>query len=114
MKTWEFTLSEIVPYVRTTQRQKWCDPRYKRYASWKGNVRDVADRAMVPDTLSGNQHYVIGVTVFWKKKARADLDNCVKGVMDACWSQDRRVKMIQASYEENYGSDSIHVRVAEI
>lgn len=110
-RSWTFTLDSIVPYVRTTQRQKHVDPRYGRYRRWKEYVRTVANTASVPAELNRDSAYGVEITVQWSGKARADLDNVVKGVIDALWKQDRQVKQIMAYSLERSYKDAITVTV---
>jgi Holliday junction resolvase RusA-like endonuclease len=108
---WEFSLETVQAYVRTTQRQKWTDPRYARYRIWKGYVRNVANLARVPTNLTEPVKVVIAV--FWRRKCRADLDNIVKGVLDALWDQDRLVRHIEAVMCEKNEIESMAVKVQE-
>lgn len=110
MAEWSFTVDgPIVPYVRTTQRQKFCDPRYKRYQAFKQYVRSIATRSGVPEELEKVSKYAIYVSVRWKQKARSDLDNILKGVMDSLWSQDRRICHIIADSAEYYGKELMKI-----
>ena len=112
-KSWSFSIPEIVPYVRTTQKSTWT-PRYKRYSAWKSLVRAIANTASVPSDL-GESAYLVRSVVAWKRRCRADLDNAgVKNILDALWSQDRRVMEIQARAYENVGMDEIRVTVEEL
>ena len=109
---WQFSLDWIVPYVRTTQRQKWVDKNYKRYSDWKRYVRLIANTQGVPDQLSAGKRYSVSLWIHWKGKARADLDNCLKGILDALWSQDRRVFHLRGDVDENSGRDALNVTVS--
>ena len=77
--------------VRTTQRQKWVDPRYKLYEQFKNYVRLLGNQARIPDTLSSSDKVFVRFNVYWTKRARIDADNIIKGVLDALWPNDRRV-----------------------
>ena len=89
---WEFRVpGPIQGYVRTTQRQKWVDPRYKRYQSWKQTIRSIANVACVPEILCRSCRYQISVMVSWRGRPRCDADNVLKGLLDALWRQDRQI-----------------------
>jgi len=92
MQTYTFQVDgPLQGYVRTTQRQKWVDPRYKRYVDWKRAVRLFANLAGIPESLPADSRAVLSIAVTWKRKARLDGDNFLKGILDSLWSQDRRV-----------------------
>ena len=101
----------IVPYVRTTQRQKWVDPRYKRYAAWKSSVRLLATIARWPEELDRKKDYEIAVKVYWKARARADIDNCCKAAMDALFKQDRRILQLTAESVEYTGEEHLRLEL---
>jgi Holliday junction resolvase RusA-like endonuclease len=100
--TWKpLVIPSIQPYVRTTQRQKFCDPRYKKYAAWKSMVRVLANVAGWPQDLERDGRYKLSIRASWKGRARCDLSNIIKAVEDACFKQDRRVLWIVAYAEED-------------
>lgn len=53
----------------------------------------------------------VGVSVSWKKKQRSDLDNVVKGILDALWKNDRRVLFLHAEAQEHTGEESAIITV---
>ena len=111
---WTFRLDWIVPYVRTTQMRKHFDKAYHRYAKWKDFCRSVANTKGVPSDLASSKRYEVHVAVYWKGKARADLDNCCKGILDSLWKQDRRVLKITAeALEHQTRGDWVLVTVLE-
>ena len=110
---WTFTIPELMGAVRTTHRAKFCDPRYKRYAQYKTLVRAIANQAGVPDDLDPKKRYSLALFVYWKKKARADLDNVLKAVLDGLFKQDRRVLSYSCHATENAGLDEAQVTVIE-
>lgn len=110
---WTFTLPELMGAVRTTQRAKFCDPRYKRYAQYKTLVRAIANQAGVPDDLDPKKRYTLWLTAYWQKKATADLDNVLKAVLDGLFKQDRRVLTYVCHSIENFGYDEAQVTVIE-
>ena len=99
-RDWTFTFSDPMGAVRTTQRAKWVDPRYKRYAAYKARLRLLANSNGVPSALDPKGSYSLRVNAWWKGKATCDLDNLIKGAMDALWKNDRRVVEIAAISHE--------------
>jgi hypothetical protein len=105
----------IVAAVRTTFRQKWVDPRYKRYAAWKRDLRIIADARGWPSTLDPKGGYSISVMVYWKRKARSDLDNAgIKNVLDGLFHQDRRVMDIHAKALEHTGTERLSISMVRM
>jgi len=98
------------PYVRTTQRQKFCDPRYKKYQSFKGVFRAAGNCAGIPNSLDKDKRYRIIFNTYCEGKSRADLDNLVKGVLDALFEQDNQIKEIWAKLHENHSES--HTTIA--
>ena len=94
----------LVPYVRTTQRAKWVSKPYKRYQAWKSAFRLCLNTQGFPSEL-GAASYELEVEIYANKKVRYDLDNALKAVMDAAWSQDRQIKVVKASLKEDQGID---------
>jgi Holliday junction resolvase RusA-like endonuclease len=111
-RTWGFTLeAPLIGYVRTTQRQKWVDPRYKRYAMWKKMIRLIGNTKGIPDKLTPADSVSVQVEVYWKKKATHDIDNVLKGVLDSLWSNDRRVVNVHAFCWENTGKEHANIKI---
>lgn len=110
---WTFTLPELMGAVRTTQRAKFCDPRYKRYAQYKTLIRAIANQAGVPDDLDPKKRYSLTIIAYWTKKARCDLDNVLKAVLDGLFKQDRRVLSYSCHAIENAGLDEAQVEVVD-
>ena len=102
----------LVPYVRTTQRQKWVDKRYKRYQAWKDAFRLCLNTQGFPSEL-GPRRYELNVEIYANKKVRYDLDNACKAVMDSAWSQDKQIKILKAEIKEDQGIDFIKVTLWE-
>ena len=99
----------LVPYVRTTQRQKWLDKRYKRYQRWKDAFRLCLNTQAFPSELVPARRYELSIEIYADKKVRYDLDNAVKAVMDAAWSQDKQIKVLKAEIKEDQGIDFVKV-----
>lgn len=91
--------------VRTTQRQKFVDPRYHKYSRFKKLIRLIANQYDIPKQLDSEDMAEVSLIVSWKRRQRADLDNIVKSVLDALWANDRRVLRLSASAVENTGKD---------
>ena len=96
---------KIHPYVRTTQRQKWVDPRYKKYQVFKSAFRAAGNCAGMPIVLDKDKAYRLICNLYTEGASRADLDNLVKGIMDALWEQDRMIKEIWAKLHEHKDED---------
>ena len=97
----------IHPYVRTTQRQKWVDKRYKRYSAWKNAFSLFLNTKGFPSELVKGRRYRLYISVFVSGKLNCDGDNIIKAVMDAAWKQDRQIKMIEYFVEEDSKSPEI-------
>ena len=97
--------------VRTTQRQKWVCKRYAAYRDYKKRVRLVADTANIPEKPSLDQSVKLALLVNWKKRQRPDLDNVVKGILDAIFKDDRRVLSITADAREHTGKEDAYVTI---
>lgn len=104
----------LVGAVRTTQRQKFVDPRYAKYNAFKRTVRLLANRAGVPHELNGKSA-TVRITAFWRKRQRVDGDNAIKSVLDSLWKQDRRVLILAYRGVEFAGDEcaSVEVEVSE-
>lgn len=112
MKLYTFQLEgPLQAYVRTTQRQKWVDPRYKRYLGWKGLVRLFATAQGIPDSLTQDCRATVSAAVMWNRKARLDGDNFIKGILDSLWPQDRRVMELHYTAFEHTGAERASVTV---
>jgi Holliday junction resolvase RusA-like endonuclease len=95
----------VVPYVRMTQRSKWCDPQAIRYSNWI-----VLARAQVSEWIRQNYDLAEGETLFgavplWvsmdiyisQRIGCKDLDNTVKSSLDSInrsgiWTDDRQIQ----------------------
>lgn len=104
---------EIVPYVRTTQKQKWVDKRYKRYQAWKDKFRLSANTQDFPSELDPKVDYLVSIKAKVVGARRWDLDNVFKGVLDALFTQDQRVAAISGEAEEYAGMDWVEVELIE-
>ena len=97
--------------VRTTQRAKWVDPAYARYRAFKTTIRLYANQAGIPIALRSDQSACVRLSVNWVGRQRCDLDNVLKGLLDALWANDRRVTEIVGTTRENTGDESISIEV---
>ncbi len=103
----------IVPYVRTTQRQKWVDKRYKKYQAWKDAFRLSANTQGFPSDLDPSMDYAITLRVYLVGARRFDVDNFCKGSLDSLFTQDTRVASIKVDAEEYAGVDRVEVELVE-
>lgn len=103
----------IVPYVRTTQRAKWVDPAYKRYQDFKTALRSFADTRGFPISLDNDKSYRILISIYLEGRSRYDLDNGVKGIMDALFVQDKRITEIWATFIERHKETQCTVTLEE-
>ena len=62
-----------MPYVRTTQKMKFVDPRYKKYHQWKSAFRLWANTQGFPEELDLSRSYSIDITIWVRGRARGDL-----------------------------------------
>jgi Holliday junction resolvase RusA-like endonuclease len=99
----------LTPYVRTTQRQKWVDPRYKKYQAFKDTFRLCLNSQLFPIELDKKTRYEVDIEISAVGKVRYDLDNGIKSVLDAAWKQDKQVKCIKAVLNEDEGVDFVKV-----
>lgn len=88
---WRFAVENPMGAVRTTQRQKWVDPNYKRYEAYKRAVRLVANTAGVPAAIDAEYRAQVEMFFTFPCEVHADIDNLGKALLDALWKQDRRV-----------------------
>jgi len=102
--------SEIVPFVRVG-RERWT-PRATRYAASKDALA-WAVRASVGDSLDAAWRaapWAVTV-VIERRKARGDLDNLVKTVLDACqgilWIDDIQVVELHATIRRGTKADAV-------
>ncbi len=102
-----FTIPGPILGYRASARRAF-DPKYKAY---KNRVRLLANQAGVPDDLGENDSAGVSIKVFWKKRARIDVENVLKAIVDAMWKRDRRVLFVDASAYENQKSEEAHVFV---
>jgi len=103
----------VVPYVRTTQRQKWVDKRYKRYQAWKDAFRLSANTQGFPSELDPSKCYSFVLRLFVSGYRRWDCDNAGKGALDSLFEQDNGVSEIYVKAEEYTGVDRVEVELVE-
>lgn len=115
MRTWYMYFpGPVHPYVRTTQRQKWVDRRYKAYRAWKEAFRVVANAQGVPDQLDHHKKYYLGCDIHVRGKARYDLDNAIKAILDALFRQDAPIREIYAKVYEGMKDDMVVIMMGEM
>ena len=73
-----------IGYTRTTQRQKFKDPRAKRYEAWKDYVWNcLLKKEPNPPRYENGQKIVVSCYIDYKDRRRPDPGNVVKGITDA-------------------------------
>ncbi len=96
-----------VPYTRTTQKQKWVDARWKKYADYKTKIQanffeSVKEHPMSKyfaqsmiaksKPLDTKQTKVyVSIKMFFKNKQHGDPDNIYKGAIDALFVSDKYI-----------------------
>lgn len=89
-----------IPYTRVL-KHSWRDDA-SRYMEWCEYVRAEFARACeveLPIELEKNAKAQIGLKVFWKSSSHGDLDNILKGILDALFKNDKCINGIVASSE---------------
>ena len=73
-----------IGYTRTTQRQKFKDPKAKRYEAWKDYVwACLLKKEPNPPRYENGQKIVVSCYIDYKDRRRPDPGNVVKGIADA-------------------------------
>jgi len=105
-----------VPAVRTTQRQKFVDPRYAKYRDYKDYFAMLAQHELNKHRLasfSKDEPIVFNAKVYLYSKRRVDVDNLLKSFFDASnrilWHDDSQV--VKASVEKIFVSKKDEERV---
>ena len=113
--TWAFDYDgPVMGAVRMTQRSKFADPRARKYARLKHALRMAANVAGIPDELDTRKAYAVEAIFRFKGRARYDIDNLGKFVLDALWKQDRRVLSLSLDVMEYRESEDTTITVREI
>ena len=82
-----------IGYTRTTQRQKFKDPKAKRYEAWKDYVWNcLLKREEKPPRYENGQKIVVSCYIEYKDRRRPDPGNVVKGIADALADRIHRTK----------------------
>jgi len=82
-----------IGYTRTTQRQKFKDPKAKRYEAWKDYVWNCLIKAELNlPRYENGQKVVVSCYIEYKNKRRPDPGNVVKGIVDALADRIHRTK----------------------
>jgi len=88
-----------IGYTRTTQRQKFKDPRAKRYEAWKDYVwACLLKKEPKPPRYENGQKIVVSYYIDYKDRRRPDPGNVAKGIADAL--ADRRHRTKQGTWVE--------------
>jgi hypothetical protein len=102
-----------VPYTRTTQRAKFKDPAYQKYAAWKKFViatclAEAGKTSMIPGLLDGKKKTRLNCTCFFINKRHGDPENIRKGIQDALFAND---KYVWGSVDFFYDKESPRVEI---
>lgn len=96
-----------VPAVRTTQRLKYIDPRYLKYAEYKTMTGYLVKKAMREigfKFINIKKAVSVKADVYLATKHRIDVDNILKSLFDSCnkilWHDDSQV--IEAYIKKHY------------
>lgn len=104
-----------IPYKRTTQRQKFADPGYKKYLDWKSTIYAEFCKTMRKEPhllLLPKTKYYVKVIAYYKDMTHGDTDNVAKAVNDAIFQKPLNDKYISGSYDYFY--DKLNPRVEVI
>ena len=120
-KTISFTVStgsNPVPYVRTTQKQKFVDKSYKRYQAYKSLVVKafIEETGKMPQkALVKDKKYYVDVVAYYKDRTHADTDNVAKGVNDAIFQKPLNDKYVAGTYDFYYCKENprLCIRIRE-
>ncbi len=124
--TFNFTLEgEPVPYTRTTQRQKYVDERWLKYARYKVRIQRAFIESIASRKVSmacgrslcqtkkplstGRSPVRVHVDIFFGGYKHGDPDNVVKGILDAVLVNDKFV--IEGNWIVGYDFDNPRVVV---
>lgn len=104
----------VFPYVRTTQRAKFANPRYRLYTKFKKAFRLIADTYGMIQSLEHGKRYWLSICIRVKGHCRYDIDNACKSISDSLFEQDNGVKTLWASVEENAKDEDCVVELYEM
>jgi Holliday junction resolvase RusA-like endonuclease len=107
-----------IPFVRTTQKQKFVDERYKRYQVYKQLVQ-ISTRNQFKGSF-GDSKLVVSINVYlsgsgvFKMGADGDIDNYIKSILDSLnklvFNDDRQVmKVIGEKIVCDKGLDRVEI-----
>ena len=103
-----------VPYIRTTQKQKWVDEAYKRYQAYKAEIyrEFVKATGKLPhQILKPKTKYYVSIMAYYKDKTHADTDNVAKGVNDAIFQKPLCDKYIAGFYDYGYNKENPRLEI---
>lgn len=109
MKLWTFNVDEPLRGF-PAHCQPWSDTA-KRYVAFKQTVRLLANVAGIPEVIPENHRAMVSIAVAWKKRARIDLSNILKGIEDALWEKDRGIGEIHGVKFQHTGIERVSVTV---
>ena len=103
-----------IPYKRTTTRQKYKDPAYKKYTEWKGIVLNhfaLKFRKLPPMLLKKDRKYYVDIMIYFKDKKHGDPDNVAKGINDSIFIKPLSDKYVAGSYDFDYDKTNPRVEI---
>lgn len=109
------TQKNAVPYMRTTQKQKYRDKNYPRYLAWKAYVRTrfIQKTNKYPhQVFKKNQKYYMDIKIYFYDKTHGDSDNVYKGINDALFNEPLNDKYIAGSFDFFYDKENPRVEVS--
>lgn len=83
----------------------------KHFRAYKRTVRLLANVAGVPSALDENGIYRVDTRVWFTGRARTDVENVRKAILDALWARDRRVLAGTYLGLENCSSEKAFVTI---
>ena len=109
MGTWQFVVDEPLKGF-PVHAPPWSKTA-KEYCGFKGKVRLFATVAGVPDEIPKGFQASIDVDIHWKKRARIDCSNILKGLEDGLFRRDRGIGEIRVIRRQHTGTEKVTVTV---
>lgn len=78
-------------------------------SKWQAYVRLLANSAGVPAECPAGVH--VDVAVMWRRKARIDVENVGKVIVDSLWARDRGVRSLTYQSTEHGPSEGAAVQI---
>ena len=113
---------KIKPYVRMTQRGKWVNKQAQQYLNSKSTLMTLIRNQMQQkdyEMMPAQTPLSVSITVHTHTSQghRADLDNIVKAILDACqgiaFKDDRWIDQIEATREIGK-REALYIGISEL